>query len=153
MSGGNNKTYPNSPTHPTPQSCKTLPSWLGIEPVQTGIRRRLRHDGGFLGDEIHRNFVEAGGARLAVVGAAGTGKSTALANYVHSHRAQYTTVAFINAENDIVLTKSFQRVALGLGLDWATLLTQHGRAHTVARAILDQVCVCVCVCVQQGTQA
>ena len=122
-----------------PHACTTLPSWLGLEPVPVGIRRRLPDGQGFLGDAIHRNFFDAGGTRLALVGAAGTGKSTALANYLHSHRSQYASVVFVNAENAIVLADSFQRVALGLGLDWASVLKRHGEAHVAASAILDQV--------------
>ena len=130
-----------------PDTCTTLPSWLGLEPVPVGIRRKLPDGQGFLGDAIHRNFFDAGGTRLALVGAAGTGKSTALANYLHNHRSQYASVVFVNAENAIVLADSFQRVALGLGLEWASVLQRNNdTAHAAALDILQQVRVVLCLC-------
>lgn len=124
---------------------KALRSWLGLDPVPVGVRRRLSDGRRFLGDEIHRHFFETGGSALALVGEAGTGKSTALANYIHRHRAEYGSVVFINAENDIVLRRSFQRVAFGVGLKWASVLKRHaGKAHEAALEILREVSQSVC---------
>lgn len=123
---------------PAPQTA--LQRWLGLDPVPVGVRRRLSDGRRFLGDEIHRHFFETGGSALALVGEAGTGKSTALANYIHRHRAEYGSVVFINAENDIVLRRSFQRVAFGVGLKWASVLKRHaGKAHEAALEILREV--------------
>ena len=122
---------------------KALRSWLGLDPVPVGVRRRLSDGRRFLGDEIHRHFFETGSSALALVGEAGTGKSTALANYIHRHRAEYGSVVFINAENAIVLSHSFQRVALGLGLKWESVLKRHaGKAHEAALEVLREVSQC-----------
>ena len=123
---------------------KELRSWLGLEPVPVGVRRRLSDGRRFLGDAIHRHFFVTGSSALALVGEAGTGKSTALANYIHRYRAQYGSVVFINAENAIVLSRSFQRVASGLGLEWASVLKRHaGKAPEAALEILGEVSQCV----------
>ena len=123
-----------------PHTRNALPSWLGLEPVSTGVRRRLPDGQGFVGDAIQRHFFERGCNRLALVGNAGTGKSTTLANYIHRHRSQYGTVVFINAESAVTLSRSFQRVAVGLGLDWAGVLRRYdGKAHDATLEILDQV--------------
>ena len=130
-----------------PHTRNALPSWLGNESVLTGIRRRLPDGQGFVANAIHRRFFETGRNALALVGNAGTGKSTALANYILSYRAQYGTVVFINAENAIVLSRSFQRVAVALGLDWAAVLKRHdGKTHIAALDILHKVSMRVCAC-------
>ena len=132
-------------TAPQPE----LRRWLGLDPMPVGVRRRLSDGRRFLGDEIHRHFFETGGSALALVGEAGTGKSTALANYIHSYRAEYVSVVFINAESAIVLRRCFQRVAMGVGLKWGSVLKRHGgKAHEAALEILREVSWCVrrCTC-------
>ena len=134
-----------------PHGRDTLPSWLGFEPVPAGIQRRVQSGEGFVGEAIHTHLFDSNSNRLALVGAPGTGKSTALANYIDSYRSQYDTVVFINAENEIVLSDSFQRVAVGLGLKWANVLKQHdGKAHVAALELLKRVSVCVSMCVCVG---
>ena len=115
--------------------------------MPAGVRRRLRDGRVFVGDAIHRHFFSSGSSALALVGKAGSGKSTALANYIHRYRAQYGTVVFINAANAIVLSYSFQRVAMGLGRDWASVLKRHdGKAHAAALEILRKVSRYAVVC-------
>ena len=131
-----------------PHVRETLPSWLGLEPAPAGIQRRLQSGQGFVGEAIHTQLFDTNSNRVAVVGPPGVGKSTVLAIYIDSNRSKYDTVVFINAENEIVLSDSFQRVAVGLGLKWADVLKQHhGKAHVAALEILQEVSAFVCACV------
>ena len=82
------------------------------------------------------------------MGPPGIGKSTVLAIYIDSYRSKYDTVVFINVENEIVLSDSFQRVAVGLGLKWAYMLKQHdGKVHIAELKLLQEVSAFVCACV------
>ena len=46
-----------------------------------------------------------------------------------------------------MLVKSFQRVAMWLGLEWASVLKRNnGTAHAAALDILQQVRVVLCLC-------
>ena len=118
-----------------------LPPWLGVEGVQAGIPRRVQSEKGYVREAMHKHLFDTTSNRLALVGAAGTGKSTTLAKYIEIYRSLYDTVVFINAENANVLTNSFRRVAEALGLEWSDVLKQHhGEAHVAALELLEEVC-------------
>ena len=125
---------------------ESVTKYLTREPIQTGVSRFMQN-GTALNKEIHMTFHDSNNkhGRVALVGLAGSGKSTALANYLAKYEREYAAVVLIDAGNNEKLIDSFKNVAGKLKesgkltQSWNELLAVHETPSKVAKYLLDHI--------------
>lgn len=100
-----------------------------------------RHNRGFTGRErtlesLHQAFTEGGeGARVALVGPGGIGKTQTATEYVHRYKGEYDTVWWVRATVRTRAREDFARLADGLGVEPESEEVLRVRIETVKRAL------------------
>ncbi|MEV2215858.1 FxSxx-COOH system tetratricopeptide repeat protein [Streptomyces sp. NPDC050997] len=91
-------------------------------------------------EQVHQAFEDGGeGARVALLGPAGIGKTQSAAEYVHRYKGEYDIVWWVHASVRATAREEFARLADKLGAEPGTGPVLRGRIEAAKRALGERV--------------